>query len=108
MGEPQDQKFTLKDGNINGCANPDNDQTGEWCIVDPDTCVNTPPGNSESVFPKKELEDGFWFDHCQCRNTLGAPGGKVSLGDIGAKSSLPNTTISVVDCDPAVVPSCTR
>eukprot|EP01025_Chloroclados_australasicus_P036108 TRINITY_DN3673_c0_g2_i1.p3 TRINITY_DN3673_c0_g2~~TRINITY_DN3673_c0_g2_i1.p3 ORF type:complete len:247 (+),score=20.21 TRINITY_DN3673_c0_g2_i1:203-943(+) len=99
-----------------GCANPDNDEQGDWCIVDPKTCSQPPPGNKEALFPKQT--DQVW-DHCQCKST-GIPGAKIQI----VKASIPaNLTQGAnaeqddaensegdqeVDCDPAVIPFCMR
>eukprot|EP01023_Acetabularia_acetabulum_P030143 TRINITY_DN2837_c0_g1_i14.p2 TRINITY_DN2837_c0_g1~~TRINITY_DN2837_c0_g1_i14.p2 ORF type:complete len:238 (-),score=32.32 TRINITY_DN2837_c0_g1_i14:893-1606(-) len=87
-----------------GCANPDNDKLGEWCIVDPVTCVDTSLAQNEPDVQPKNLGSDSW-DRCQCK---GPVPGKVSKSSNDAKfSTFLNITIND-NCDPGVVPSCMR
>eukprot|EP01024_Parvocaulis_polyphysoides_P042050 TRINITY_DN38527_c1_g2_i1.p1 TRINITY_DN38527_c1_g2~~TRINITY_DN38527_c1_g2_i1.p1 ORF type:complete len:763 (-),score=130.35 TRINITY_DN38527_c1_g2_i1:101-2296(-) len=46
--------------NITGCANPDNDTWGSWCLVDPATCApNTFTG--EIIYPSGQIQN---YDYC--------------------------------------------
>eukprot|EP01025_Chloroclados_australasicus_P054059 TRINITY_DN6404_c0_g1_i3.p1 TRINITY_DN6404_c0_g1~~TRINITY_DN6404_c0_g1_i3.p1 ORF type:complete len:491 (-),score=68.05 TRINITY_DN6404_c0_g1_i3:623-2095(-) len=93
-----------------GCANPDNDEQGEWCIVDPDSCVSTPQGNDQALFPKNTTQ--MW-DHCQYKtaakvsNAAGQPKSSQVAGDGSVQHPHNNQTMDD-DCDPASVPLCMR
>eukprot|EP01024_Parvocaulis_polyphysoides_P021682 TRINITY_DN20281_c0_g1_i3.p2 TRINITY_DN20281_c0_g1~~TRINITY_DN20281_c0_g1_i3.p2 ORF type:complete len:217 (+),score=28.57 TRINITY_DN20281_c0_g1_i3:837-1487(+) len=82
-----------------GCANPDNDERGEWCVVDLKTCVNTPPGQKEVKIQTNET-----WDHCECKQS--APLGKVST--TGQKSAFMLNSTIFDDCDMGRVPACMR
>eukprot|EP01025_Chloroclados_australasicus_P056197 TRINITY_DN6911_c0_g1_i2.p1 TRINITY_DN6911_c0_g1~~TRINITY_DN6911_c0_g1_i2.p1 ORF type:complete len:732 (-),score=66.34 TRINITY_DN6911_c0_g1_i2:350-2545(-) len=64
--------------NFDGCANPDNDPNGPWCLVELDTCEGTPSGKG--------------YDHCNpaCDPSIQFKSSIVEQGDLASEDVVLN------------------